>query len=81
MRMKREREIDQDKRSKYVSMAVDEDYEDDTATFAYNGLRVPIVIRFDQIGRFDSCPREGVNLLPVTLTNNTHPKTHGLKHT
>ena len=26
----------------YVSMAVDEDYEDDTATFAYNGLRVPI---------------------------------------
>jgi hypothetical protein len=57
----------------YVNTMVEEDYEDDTPTFSYNGLRVPINILFDQIEGFTLYPRGGVNLPPITSMEDMSP--------
>ena len=50
----------------YVTMLVEEEYEEDAATFAYNSLVVALSMLFDQIDGFTMHPRDGSTLLPIT---------------
>ena len=47
-------------------MIVEEEYEEDAATFAYNSLVVALSMLFDQIDGFTLHPRDGSTLLPIT---------------
>ena len=60
-------------------MAVDETYNDDTPIFAYNSLQVPTKTLFDQTVVFTLYPREGVDLRPITSTEDIPPDIQGLK--
>ena len=63
----------------FVNMMVEEEHEEDTATFAYNGLLVPFNILFEQIYGFTLHPREGCTDPPITSMDHIPPDTRGLK--
>ena len=54
----------------FITMLVEEEYEEDAATFAYNALVVAFSMLFDQINGFTLHPRDGCTLPSITSTDN-----------
>ena len=57
----------------YVTMLIEEEYEDDAATFAYNSIAVAFSVLHDQINGFKVHPRDGSNLPPITSMDDIPP--------
>ena len=57
----------------FARLSMNEDYEEDMPTFAYNATRVILVVLFKHIVGFILHPREGADAPPITSVDEILP--------